>query len=132
TSVSRQIEHVSISTGREYDGVRCVFFNFSGAQAPRHNSLGMSLDSHEVEHFGLRKHLHRAGFDLAAKRLIAAEQKLLTGLSSREKSSQNWRAAKRAVAQEPAIFAGKRHALRDTLVDNVIGDLSEPIHVRFA
>src|SRR5262245_66379183 len=77
TSVSRQIEHVSISTGREYDGVRCVFFNFSGAQAPRHNSLGMSLDSHEVEHFGLRKHLHRAGFDLAAKRLIAAEQKLL-------------------------------------------------------
>src|SRR5262245_27444302 len=72
-SVSRQIEHVSISTGREYDGIRGVFFNFSRTQAPSDDSLGMPLDNHQVEHFCLRKHLHCAGCDLAAKRLIAAE-----------------------------------------------------------
>jgi hypothetical protein len=59
-----------------------VSLDFSGTQAPGHDSLGVSVDNHQVEHFRLGKHLHRAGRDLAAKRLITAQQKLLTGLST--------------------------------------------------
>ena len=95
--VSRQIKHVSISAGREHDSICCVPFNSSRAQAPSHDSLGVSVDNHEVEHFRLGKHLHRAGRDLTAKRLITAEQKLLTGLSARVESARYLRAAKRAV-----------------------------------
>ena len=45
----------------------------------------MTVDKHEIEHLGLRKHLHRAGSDLAAERLVAAEEKLLAGLAARIK-----------------------------------------------
>ena len=129
--VGREIKNVSISAGREHDSIRGVPFNSSRAQAPRHDSLGVSVDNHEVEHLRLRKHLHRAGRDLAAKRLITAEQKLLTGLSARVESARYLRAAKGAVGQQPAIFAGKRHALCDALVDDVIADFREAIHVCF-
>ena len=129
--VSREIKHISISAGREHDSIRCVSFNFSRIQASGHDSLGVSVDNHEVEHFRLGKHLHRAGRDLTAKRLITTEQKLLSGLSARVEGARYLRAAKGAVGQQSAIFAGKRHALRNALVDDVIGDLSEAIHVRF-
>jgi hypothetical protein len=59
-----------------------VSLDFSGTEIARDDSLGVSLDNHEVEHFRLGKHLHRARSDLMAKRLITAEQKLLTGLSA--------------------------------------------------
>ena len=96
------------------------------------DSLGVSVDHDEVEHLGLRKHLHGAGRDLAAKRLITAEQKLLTGLAARVKRARDLRAAKRTVGQQAAIFARKRHALFDALVDDVIADFGEAIDVRFA
>src|SRR5439155_7750997 len=92
--VGREIKHVSISAGREHDSIRRVSFNFSGAQATGHNSFGMPFDNHEVEHLRLRKHLQRARGDLTAKRLITAQQKLLTRLPSRVESSRHLRAAK--------------------------------------
>ena len=92
----------------------------------------MSLDNDEIEHLCLRKHLHGTGCDLPTKRLITTEQKLLTGLSTRVKGPRHLRAAKRAICQVAAVFTSKRHTLRDALVDDVVTDLGEPIHVRFA
>jgi hypothetical protein len=40
-------------------------------------------------------------------------------------------AAKRTICQIAAVFASKRHALRDALVNDVIADLSQAIHVGF-
>jgi hypothetical protein len=129
--VGREIKYVSISTSREHDSIRCMSLDFSGTQIAGNDSLGMSLDNHEIEHLRLRKHLDRAGRDLSAKRLITAEQKLLTGLSARVESSRHLGAAEGAISQQPSIFAGERHALCDALVNDVIADLSQAIHVRF-
>ena len=39
---------------------------------------------------------------------------------------------KERFVEQPAVFAGERHALRDALVDDVYADLRETIDVRFA
>src|SRR4029077_5748843 len=70
--VGRQIEHVAVSTAREHDGIRCVPFHFSRAQVSSDNSLGLTIDDHQVEHLCEWKHLHHARGDLAAERLITA------------------------------------------------------------
>src|SRR6266511_3939147 len=129
--VGREIKHVSISASREHHSIRSVSLDFSGTEIAGDDSLGMSLNNHQVEHLSLWKHLHCAGRDLTAKRLITAEQKLLTGLSARVERDRHLGAAEGTISQQAPIFAGKWHALRDALVDDVIGDLSEPIHIRF-
>ena len=94
--------------------------DFAGDQIARDDSLGVAIDQDEVEHLGLRKHLHGAGGDLAAERLISAEQELLAGLAAGVKSARDLRAAERAVGEQPAVFARKRHALLDALIDDQI------------
>ena len=79
--VCRKIKNISIPAGREHNGVACVLFDLSRAQAPRDDPLGVSVGNHQVEHLRVRKHLHGARVNLTAQRLITTEQKLLTGLS---------------------------------------------------
>src|SRR5438094_6216167 len=97
--VGRQIKHVSISAGGKHDSIRGVSFNFSRTQATSNNSFRVSLDNYEIEHLRLRKHLDRAGRDLSAKRLITAEQKLLTGLSARVECTRNLGASEGTISQ---------------------------------
>src|SRR5207247_6358441 len=49
---------------------------------------------------------------LAHQRLIGAEQKLLAGLAAGVERARHLRAAERAVVEQPAVLAGKRHADR--------------------
>ncbi len=130
--VGREIENISVAAGRENDGIARVRFDFPGDQTPRDDALGVPIDQNEIEHLGLRKHLDRARRDLAAKRLIGAEEKLLPGLPARVKRPRDLRAAERSVGQQPAVFARERHALLDALIDDQIADFREPIDVRFA
>ena len=91
--VGRKIKNVSVTAGRENNRIASEHFDLSGAQIASDDSFGVTIDNHEIEHFGLRKHLHRAGGDLAAKRLITTEQQLLAGLTARVKRSRDLRAA---------------------------------------
>ena len=119
--IGRKIKNIAVTAGREHDGVARRAARFFRSQVSGDDSLGVAIDEHEIEHLGLRKHLHRAGGDLAAKRLISAEQKLLAGLAARIKRARNLRAAERTIGQQAAVFARERHALRDALVDDVDG-----------
>ena len=92
---------------------------FPVTQIAGDDSFGVAVDHDKIEHLGLRKHLHRAGRDLAAKRLISAEQKLLAGLAARIKRPRNLRAAERTIGEQPAVLARERHALRDALIDDI-------------
>ena len=130
--VGREIENISVSAGREDDGIARVRIDFPGAQAAGDDALGVSIDKHEIEHLRVRKHLHSARGDLAAERLVSAQQKLLPGLPARIKRSRDLRAAERAVGEQPAVFARERHSLFDALIDDQIADFREPINVRFA
>ena len=85
--VGRKVKNVSISAGCEDHSIARVLVDLSRAQAAGDNSLGISIDDHQIEHLCLRKHLDIACGDLATKRLVTTEQKLLTGLSPRVKRS---------------------------------------------
>src|ERR1700719_3586879 len=80
--VGRKIKNVSVSASREHNRVACELLDLPGAQAAGDDSLCLTLDNHEIEHFGLRKHLDRAGRDLAAKGRITSEQQLLPSLAA--------------------------------------------------
>ena len=85
--VGRKIENIAVAAGREHDRVGRDVVDLTSPQISGDDALGVSIHNHDVEHFGLGKHLHRAGRDLPAKRLITAEQKLLAGLAARVKRS---------------------------------------------
>ncbi len=74
---------------------------------------------------------HRAGLDLAGERRVGAEQQLLTGLTSGVESTGDLGAAERAVVQVTGVIAGERHALGDTLVNDVVRHLGQAPDVRF-
>src|SRR6266705_3202459 len=73
--VRGEIKNISVTAGGENDRVTGEVVDLTSAQISGDNSLGVSINNHHVEHFGLRKHLHGAGGDLPAKRLIAPKQK---------------------------------------------------------
>src|SRR5690606_33052535 len=57
---------------------------------------------------------------------------LLTGLPTSVEGARYLRAAEGAVVELAAVFAGKRHPLRDTLVNDVQRDFGQSMHVGFA
>ena len=57
--VGRKIKNVAVTAGREHHGVAGVRCDFAGDQIARDDSFGVTIDHDEIEHFGLRKHLHR-------------------------------------------------------------------------
>ena len=75
---------------------------------------------------------HFAGGHLPQQRLIGAEKELLPRLSARIKRSRHLSAAERAIRQQAAVLARKRHALRNALVDDVDADLRQTVHVRLS
>ena len=130
--VGRKIKNISVSAGREHDRIARVRFDFSGDEAAGDDAFGVPIDQNEIEHFRLRKHLDHSGRDLPAKCLVGAEKKLLSGLAARVKGAGNLGAPEGTVCEQAAVFAGKRHALLDALIDDQITDFGEPIDIRFA
>ena len=130
--VGRKIKGVAVSAGGEHDRVGRVLVDLTREQIARDDSLGVTIDDDEVEHLGLRKHLHGAGGDLPAKRLITTEQQLLAGLAARVKRPRNLGAAEGTIGEQAAVLAREGHALFDALIDDQIADFGQAINVRFA
>src|SRR5438876_11489229 len=85
--VGREVKDVAVAASREHDRVGRILVDLSRDQIARDDPLGMTIYNHQVEHLGLRKHLHGAGGDLTTECLITAEKQLLTGLAARVKRS---------------------------------------------
>src|SRR5207302_11358768 len=81
--VRGEIKNISVTAGGENDRVRGDVVTLTGAQLTGDDSLGMSIHNNDVEHFVLRKHLHRAGGDSPPKRLMTPKPKLLAALPAR-------------------------------------------------
>ena len=71
--VGREVKNISVTAGRKHNRVGRDVVDLTGTQIPGDDSLGVSIDNYNVEHLGLRKHLHCAVGDLSAERLITAE-----------------------------------------------------------
>src|ERR1700731_587987 len=126
------MKNISIAAGRKHDRVGRDVVDLTSPQIAGHDSLGVAVDNDNIEHFGLGKHLHRAGRDLATERLITAEKELLPGLAACIKRSRNLGAAERPIGKQPAVLAREGNALRDALIDDVRTNFGEPINIRFA
>ena len=66
--VGREIKNVSVTAGGEHDRVAGDVVDLTGAQIAGDDSFGVTVDDDDIEHFGLGKHLYRAGGNLSAKR----------------------------------------------------------------
>src|SRR5688500_17723345 len=71
-------------------------------------------------------------FHLPHQSLIRTQQQLLSSLSARIKRSRHLRAAERSVRKQSAIFARKRDALRNALIDDAVARLRQTIDVCLA
>ena len=130
--VGGEEEDIAVAAGCQNNRIRRVAGDRAGIQIADNDALRVAIDLHEIEHLGARKHFHSALVDFLFQSLIAADQELLAGLAAGVEGAGNLRAAEGAVIQQPAVFAGEGHALRDALVDDLVGDLGEAIDVGLA
>ena len=130
--IGGEIEDVAVAAGGQHHRVGSVALDLAGDHVADDDAAGPAIDHHQIEHLCAGVHLDRAGVDLAGQGLVGAEQQLLAGLSSGIKGTRDLGAAKGAVVQRAAIFAGKGHALGHALVDDVVADLGQPIDVGLA
>ena len=70
--VCRKEEDVAVAAGREHDRIGGVRVDRTGDQVARDDSFRVTVHDDEIEHLGVRIHLHRVRFDLPAERLIRA------------------------------------------------------------
>ena len=64
--VGRKKESVAITAGRKNNGIAGERFDLARAKIAGDDSLGMTVDQNEIEHFRLWKHFDGADRDLAA------------------------------------------------------------------
>src|SRR5260370_21616846 len=130
--VGGEVVDVAVAAGAEYDCVGEVALDFSADQVAGDDAARAAIHHDQVQHLGTREHLHGAEADLALQGLVRAEEQLLPGLPARVEGARDLRAAETAVVQVAGILAGKGHALRHALIDDVEADGGEAIDVGFA
>ena len=105
---------------------------FASQQVARDDARSAAIDDNNVDQLTTIEESHTAQTNLARQLLVSTEQQLLTGLTTGVKGAAYLGATKTAVVEQTAIFAGKRHALGNHLVDDVDRHLRQAIHVAFA
>ena len=130
--VGGEIVDVAVAARAQDDGVGKVGGDGAGHQVAGDDAAGLAIDHDEVEHLGARMHGDGAGMDLAFERLVGAEQQLLAGLAAGIEGARDLGAAKGAVGEGAAVFAGEGNALGYALIDDVDADLRQAIDVGFA
>ena len=104
-------------------------FELTGHEIARNDSTRPAVNDDHVDHLPPRQHFDLSGVDHLLERLIGSEQKLLTGLPTCIEGSRHLCTAERAVCEVTGVFPGKRDALRNTLVDDVVAQLRQSIDV---
>ena len=74
---------------------------------------------------------NRPGLHLPLQRLICANQQLLASLPASVERTRYLHTTEGTVVKQSAILTRKRHALRNTLVNDVRTNLGQPVHVSF-
>ena len=130
--VGREVIDRAVSAGGEDHRVADVALDLAGDQVAGDDAARLAVDDDEVQHLAAGEEPDAALVHLPHLRLIGAEQQLLAGLAAGVERARHLRAAKRSVVEQPAVFAGERHALGDALIDDVDAQLRQSVDVRFA
>ena|SRR5205085_3534373 len=78
--VGRKKENVAVTAGCKNNGIAGERIDLARAKIAGDDPLGVTVDQNEIKHFRLWKHFDGAERNLAAERLVSAEQELLTSL----------------------------------------------------
>ena len=130
--VGRKEKDIAVATGRKDHRIGGMAADFSVGEITHDDAFGVTADEHEIEHLGARVHFDAAFFDFLFKGLIATDEQLLTSLTAGVKGARDLSATEGTVVEKSAILAGKRHALRDALVDDRVRHFGESIDIRLA
>ena len=131
-SVGREEESTAITTGGENHGVGGVTLKLAGDEVAHDHTARAAVDHNDVEHLAAVVALDGALLDLAVERGVCAQQELLAGLALGVECAGHLRAAERTVGQQASVFAGERHTLGDTLVDDVARHFGQAVDVGLA
>ena len=129
--VSGKVENVDVTTGGQDDCVTPMRLDITIDHVTAGNTLGNTINHDQVKHLTAFVKFNRAGFYLARECRVSTEQQLLTGLAAGIESTGNLSTAERAVVQVASVVTGKRYALGNTLVDDVVRYLSQTPDVCF-
>src|SRR3989338_8806110 len=96
-----------------------VALNFTCNQVSRNDTSCLSVNKHQFKHLMAVEHLNFSLSNLTVHSRVGTEQELLSCLSLCIKGTGYKNPAKRPVVQKPAVITSKRHALCDTLVNDI-------------
>ena len=130
--VGGEVEDVAVSAGGKDDGISSVGSDFTSDEVTNNNAFGVPIDNNNIEHLGASVHFDAAFGDFFGKRLIATDEELLTGLAAGVEGAFYLGAAERTVVEKSAIFPGEGDTLGNALIDDLVRDFGEAMHVGFA
>ena len=123
---------VAVSARGDDHGVGGETLQLARHQVLGDDAAGASVDDDHVLHLIAGEQLHRAGGHLAAQRGVSAQQQLLARLALGVECAGHLCATERTVGQRAAVFAGEGNALCHALVDDIIADFGQTVHICLA
>ncbi|SPT75393.1 Uncharacterised protein [Arcanobacterium haemolyticum] len=130
--VRGQEEDVTVTTSTKYNRISQVGFNFTSNHVTSNDAACAAIHHDEFNHFVTWIGLNRSSLHLAHKSLVSTDQELLTCLTTSIECTRNLNATERTVIEQAAVFTSEWNALSNTLINNVGGNFSQTVDVRFA
>ena len=130
--IGGEVISVAVAAGGQHHCVCSMAGEFAGQQVARDDACSAAIDDNDVDQLTTIEESNTAQTNLARQLLVGTEQQLLTGLTTGVKGAAYLGATETAVVEQTAIFAGKRHALGNHLVNDVDRYLRQAIHIAFA
>ena len=127
--VGGEVEDIGVPAGGQHYRMTGVAGHLAGDQVAHHDPDGLAVLDHHIEHLATGVELHRPGLDLAHQRLIRPEQELLPGLAPGVEGAGYLGPAEGPGVEQTAVLSGEGDPLRGRLVDDVEGEVGEPIDI---
>ena len=130
--VGGKVVDIAVATSGHHHGMGGVAFQLTRDEVADDDTAGTAVDHHQIHHLMTLVQHHGAAGNLATQGTVGSQQQLLTRLATGVEGTAHLRTTEGAVVQKAAVVAGERHALRDTLVDDVAADLGQTVDVSLA
>ncbi len=108
-----------------------VVVNVSRNHIARYDSPCLPVLYHKVHHLLPAMYRNGSCRHLSAECSVCSDQKLLAGLAPGIKSPADEGTPERTVVKISAVIPGKGNAQRNTMVNNAVAYLGQPVHIGF-
>ena len=116
--VGGEVKDITITSGGQNHCMGRMPFELPGNQVLGNDTLGFAIHSDQFHHFVAAVHGHLLFSNLTIQGRISPQQQLLPGLTAGIKCTGNLGTSKGTVVQHSTVIPGKRHTLRDALIND--------------